>query len=1224
MAKTIKESTETISYTMYGVLDPSSTYRAGVVMLVISLLMGLFLPIAHPVESAENQLNFNRDIRPILSENCFACHGPDAKQRQGYLRLDTKAGAFSSPSGTPVIVPGKPMESELYLRITSDDTGYRMPPEASGATLTEAQIKALSKWIKDGAEWQEHWSYVPPTRPEPPKSNHPITANEATQQKQSWVKNPIDNFILTKLEAERLHPSARVDKRTLIRRVSFDLTGLPPTRSEIKAFLADDSPDAYEKLVDRLLAKPQYGEHIGRFWLDAARYGDTHGLHLDNYREMWVYRDWVINAFNKNMPFDQFTIEQLAGDLLPEPTLQQRIATGFNRCHVTTSEGGSIDEEYYVRYAIDRANTTATVWMGLTAGCASCHDHKYDPITQKEFYQLYAYFNNITERAMDGNRKDPPPIIKVPTPEQKAQLAEFDKQITALEVLRKRPIPAVDAAQSAWEDSFVEWLTVAPKEFTAQSGAPLELLEDNSILASGENPEKEVYEIVAEIAAGKYTAIRLEGLRDKSLPKEGAGRSNNSNVVLTGFEAEITSSMNSSLRTEPNIKHPIRFIRAWADYEQPGNFAVANVLDENPETGWGTEGNKRTEDRQAIFWAETPFGDTEQSVQLKIKIKHESPHKHHNFGRIRLSLTKAAALYRTGSQAESGGWASLGPFQAYHGDWAFNYAYEPEGKPVNTKQEFKFGDKTLKWQNQPQWTDGAVHNLTSEHCATYLYRNLRSDTKQNATLFLGSGDAIKVWVNQKIVLTQDIERDAAPNQDKIEVQLNAGNNEIVMKVVNYTGAYGFFFKLKSAPAMQPVDVLDIVKIDSEGRTDEQKNRIRDHFRNTVSTDPELKKFQAELADIRKKREALDRQVTTTLVMAEREEPRGAYILARGQYTQPGEQVYPTTPAVLSPMPEDAPKNRLGLAHWLVDSAHPLTARVTVNRFWQNIFGTGIVKTAEDFGSQGEQPHHPELLDWLATELIRSGWNIKYMLKLMVTSATYCQTAHVTPELLKRDPENRLLARGPRFRLDAEMMRDQVLAISGLLNSKIGGPSVKPPQPDGLWYAVGYTGSNTVRFKKDQGPDKVYRRTVYTFLKRTAPPPQMAIFDAPSRESCTMRRERTNTALQALMLMNDPQYFEAARAYAERVLKEGGITPEERIAYAFETATARLPDPKETAILLSTFQGHLEEFRASPDAAKKLIAIGESPPDKALDLVELAAWTMVTNLILNLDEVINKG
>ena len=1215
MAKIIKKSTETIAYTTK---CHCQFQYVGVVMLV-ALLMSLFLPITYSSESKENPLDFNRDIRPILSENCFACHGPDAKQRQADLRLDTKAGAFSSPNGYPVIIPGNPEESELYLRITSDDTGYRMPPEAFGKTLTAQQIKSLNRWIKDGAEWQEHWAFVPPTHPKPPKV-----------KKQGWVRNAIDNFILARLEAEGLRPSEPVDKRTLIRRVSLDLIGLPSTRAEIKEFLTDDSPDAYEKLVDRLLAKPQYGEHIGRFWLDVARYGDTHGLHLDNYREMWVYRDWVIDAFNKNMPFDQFTIEQLAGDLFPEPTLQQRIATGFNRCHVTTSEGGSIDEEYYVRYAVDRASTTATVWMGLTVGCATCHDHKYDPITQKEFYQLYAYFNNITESAMDGNRKDPPPVIKVPTPEQKAQLSEFDKQITALDVLRKRPLPAVDTAQSAWEHSFPEWLTVEPKEFTAQGGTTLELLADKSILASGENPEKEVYQVVAEIAEGKYTALRLEGLRDKSLPKEGAGRSNNSNVVLTGFEAEVASA------DEPGTWQPIRFIRAWADYEQPGNFAVANVIDENPETGWGTEGDKRLEDRQAIFWAETPFGDAEKNVQLKIRIKHESQHKRHQFGRIRLSVTKAEAIYRTGSQVTLGEWASLGPFQAYHGDWAFTYAYEPEGKPVNTKQEFKFGDKTLKWTNQPQWTDGMVHNLnrlvtenetiqlTGEHCATYLYRNVRSHTKQNVTLFLGSNDAIKVWVNRKAVLSQDIERDAAPNQEKIEVELNAGNNEIVMKVVNYTGAYGFFFKLKSAPAIQPVDVLDIVKIDREGRTGEQKNRIRDHFRNTISTDPELRKFQVEMADIRKKREDLDRQVTTTLVMAEREEPRGAYVLARGQYTQPGEQVHPMTPAVLSPMPKEASKNRLGLARWLVDPAHPLTARVTVNRFWQNIFGTGIVKTAEDFGSQGERPRHPELLDWLATELIRSGWDIKYMMKLMVTSATYRQTARVTPELLKRDPDNRLLARGPRFRLDAEMMRDQVLTVSGLLNSKIGGPSVKPPQPDGLWYAVGYTGSNTVRFKKDEGAEKVYRRTVYTFLKRTAPPPQMAIFDAPSRESCTMRRERTNTPLQALMLMNDPQYFESARAFAERTLKEGGTTPEERIAYAFETATARLPDAKEVAILLSTFQGHLEEFQASPDAAKKLITIGESPPDKDLEPVELAAWTMITNLILNLDEVINKG
>ena len=475
-------------------------------------------------ETPQVTLNYNLDIRPILADNCYACHGPDAKTRQANLRIDTKAGAFSEPSGYPVIVPGKPEESELHLRIVSDDDTYRMPPAAFNKTLTPEQIEAVTQWIREGAQWEEHWAFTTPVRPTPP-----VVKN------QNWVRNPIDAFILSRLEKEGLQPADEADKRTLIRRLSFDLTGLPPTREEIHQFVADDSPEAYEKLIDTFMAKQEYGEHLGRFWLDVARYGDTHGLHLDNYREMWPYRDWVINAFNKNMPFDQFTIEQLAGDLLPEPTLDQRVATGFNRCHVTTSEGGSIDAEYYVRYAIDRANTTSTVWMGLTVGCAQCHDHKYDPITQKEFYQLYAYFNNITENAMDGNRKDSPPVVKLPTPEQEAELAAFDEQIAELDAQTKAPIPELDATQIAWENRMPRWTTLKPTSLHSKGGATLETLADNSILASGTNPEQETYEVIVDLPPGKWSAVRLEGIKHESLPKGGIGRSSNGNVVLTDF-----------------------------------------------------------------------------------------------------------------------------------------------------------------------------------------------------------------------------------------------------------------------------------------------------------------------------------------------------------------------------------------------------------------------------------------------------------------------------------------------------------------------------------------------------------------------------------------------------------------------------------------------------------------------------------------------------------------
>ena len=1252
-------------------------------------------------ETEQASINYNLDIRPILADNCYACHGPDAKARQADLRLDTKAGALSEPSGYPVIVPGKPEESELYLRIVSNDDLYRMPPADFNKTLTPAQIEAVTQWIREGAKWEEHWAFTTPVNPTPPDVKN-----------DSWVRNPIDAFILSRLEKEGLQPASEADKRTLIRRLSFDLTGLPPTREEVHQFLADDSPDAYEKVIDAFMAKPEYGEHLARFWLDVARYGDTHGLHLDNYREMWPYRDWVIEAFKKNMPFDQFTIEQLAGDLLSEPTLEQKIATGFNRCHVTTSEGGSIDEEYYVQYAIDRADTTSTVWMGLTVGCAQCHDHKYDPITQKEFYQLYAYFNNITENAMDGNRKDSPPVVKLPTPEQEAELAAFDEQIAELVAQTKTAIPEIDATQIAWENRIPHWTTLKPTSLYSKGGATLEVLEDNSILVSGNNPEQEIYEVTVEIPPGKWSGVRLEGLTHESLPKSGFGRSDNGNVVLTDFsifiapsvdadaspvedgsesgadtqvesetagndetEAETGSALavdidaatetegetavdaDSDVQTEtestptddasvegetenadPNDPWtPIQIVHAWADHEQAlgeNNLegVVSKAIDDKPETGWALD--RRRENRQAIFLVAAPFGT--EGGRLKIRLKHEYDLRSKQLGRFRLALTDAATIYPVGSKITLANWHAAGPFTAEHGNLAFYQVYEPETKNVNIGDTFEVNGKTIKWEQQTHWVDEQIHNdIIGENSATYLFRNISSVTQQKAILHIGSNDALKVWMNGTELLAKNVQRDAAADQEQVQVNLKPGNNTLLLKVVNYSGPSGFYFRLESAPPMVPANIVDIAGMPRGERETAQTEQIRDYYRKNITPDKtinenakrafaDLNTLFADLSEVQGKRNTLDASLTTTLVMQEREEPRGAYVLARGEYQNREEQVYPQTPAVLPAISEDAPPNRLGFAKWLLSPEHPLTARVAINRFWQNVFGTGIVMTAEDFGTQGTPPVHPELLDWLAIEFITSDWDVQTMLKLMLTSSTYRQSAHVTPEKLERDANNALLSRGPRYRLDAEIVRDNALALSGLLYTKIGGPSVKPPQPDGLWKAVGFTGSNTDTFVKDTGADKVYRRSLYTFWKRTAPPPQMNILDAPSREACTIRRERTNTPMQALMLMNDPQFFEAARAFAERTIKEAGETPEARIGYMFEAATARLPKPKEEALLLKTLQIHYQELEANPEAAKELIAVGESSPDETLDAVEVAAWTMIANLILNLDEVLNKG
>ncbi|WP_417851664.1 PSD1 and planctomycete cytochrome C domain-containing protein [Thalassoglobus sp.] len=1017
------------------------------------------------VLNAEDEISFNRDIRPILSDKCFACHGPEEASREGGFRLDEQESSYGeADSGEHPIVPGKPNESELIARIFSDDESIQMPPAETNKSLTAAEKELLKKWIASGAEWEAHWSFIPPELPELPE----VSESE-------WVKNEIDRFILARLKKEGLAPTEQADKATLIRRATFDLIGLPPTPEEVKAFLSDDSPDAYEKVIDRLLASERFGEHVGRFWLDAARYGDTHGLHLDNYREMWPYRDWVLKAFNKNMPFDQFIVEQVAGDLIPNPTDDQLIATGFNRAHVTTSEGGSIAAEVRMRNVVDRVVTFGTVFMGTTLECTSCHDHKFDPLTMTDFYSLYAYLNSIDGNPLDGNKKDPAPVLKVPTEEEKAKLAKFDAEIAELQKQLNQPWPELVAAETAWANTVLEesgdgdvaWDVVVPDEFTSNGGADLKLLEDNSILATGPNPAKEIYEVVKQIEGTGWQGIRLEGLLDKANTNEGTGRSSNSNVVLTEFEVYAAAIPNEG--EEPQWKR-VDIVKASADHAQSnGDFKIENAIDGKPQTGWATEGYAKKEPRTALFQTKAPFGLEGKSL-VKIVQKYESVYANHQFGRYRLSLTK----------------------------------------------------------QQP----------------------IRSEV--------------------------------------------------------------------------PAEILAILKVEPEKRDQKQNEALRKHYRENVTTDAGYIAVRDGLAAKNKAKTDLNNAITTTLIWKEKAKPEPAYILTRGEYDQPGEEVSRRTPGFLPPMAEGLPNDRMGLAQWLISREHPLTARVTINRFWQQFFGTGLVKTSEDFGSQGEQPSHPQLLDWLAVQFMNDNWDVKKSMKRIVMSATYQQSSKVSPELVKKDPGNRLLARGPRFRLDAEMLRDQALFVSGLMVQKFGGESVKPPQPDGLWFAVGYSGSNTVRFKADTGPDKVHRRTVYTFIKRTAPPPQMNVFDGPSRESCTVRRERTNTPLQALLLFNDPQYVESAIALAARSMDEGG-TDEVTVANSMLWhALSREPSPTEIESLVQGYQQDVKLFESNPAEAEKLIAISSTKVAEGKEISKLAAWTMAANLLLNLDEVVTKN
>ncbi len=1014
------------------------------------------------VSAGEGKLQFNRDIRPILSNNCCLCHGPDAKHREGGLRLDEVAGATTKlESGQTAIIPGDANASELVKRILSTDPNVMMPPPNSGKQITAEQRETLKRWVAEGAEYQGHWSFIAPQRPMLP-----------TVKRMDLVRNDIDPFLLSRLEKDHLEPNGEADKVTLIRRVTFDLTGLPPTPAEVDAFVADTSPEAYDRLVDRLLDSPRYGEHLGRIWLDAARYGDTHGLHLDNERSLWPYREWVINAFNTNQPFDQFTIHQLAGDLLPNPTREQRIATGFNRCNVTTSEGGSINDEVLVRYASDRTETMGTVWMGLTLNCCACHSHKFDPITQKEFYSLYAYFNSIADAAMDGNALLPPPILKLPSDEQTAKLADLDKQIATTQKSINDAITAVK-----YEDPVLQ-------------GAPLDAL----------------------------TVLRKDVVWFDDDPPTGANLQGNTPwEFVTADKGPVYSGVKASTRTGEGITQHF-FTGANPPLKIGAGdrlFAYVYLDPQNPPKAVMLQFND---------------GSWEHRV---------------NFGsdQITFGAPNTPAKIQGGPLPELGKWVRL--------EIEASQVNLPPGAMLNGWAFTQFGGKVY-------WDKAGIVSFAAD---------------------AGPIRSQLVWEDQE----------------------------------------------RSKPqSAVPAHLLAIIKTTEDKRSVEQQKHLRDYFLQYVCADTRttFDPLNQQIADYNKQKTDVDNAIPATMVAEDLPQPREAFVLVRGAYDKKSDKVERSVPAVFPPLPEGSPNNRLGLAQWLVSPQHPLTARVIVNRYWQHYFGTGIVKTAEDFGAQGQWPSNPELLDWLATEFVRTGWDVKAMQKLIVTSAAYRRSAKVTPEMLKRDPENLLLARGPRFRLDAETIRDSALSISGLLVERKGGKSVKPYQPEGVWEAVAFVGSNTSAFKPDAG-EALYRRSLYTFWKRTSPPPSMLTLDAPSRENCTVRRPRTNTPLQSLVLMNDVQYVEAARRLAERMMKDGGSQPVDRLEWGFRLATARKPTPPESQVLQTVFAKHLAKFTQDTAAAEKLLAAGTAPRDTTLPMPEHAAYTMAANLLLNLDETITK-
>ncbi len=1167
------------------------------------------VPLAAAQQADVEPVDFNREIRPILSDNCFLCHGFDHSTREADLRLDIREGALADLGGYSAVVPGDLEDSELWFRINSDRKKEVMPPPKTGKVLTAEQKDLLRRWIEGGAEYTAHWAFVPPKEMDSP-ARTAVSANQKVWQR----ANGIDGFIQTRLEEAGLRPAPTADKQTLIRRVTLDLTGLPPTPKEVSDYLADRRPGAYQRVVDRLLSSPAHAEHMARHWLDAARYGDTHGLHLDNYRSMYRYRDWLIDAYQKNLPYDQFVTEQLAGDLMPNPTLEQKLATGFVRCNATSAEGGMIAEEFLAKYAMDRVDTFGTVFLGMSIACAQCHDHKFDPVTQDEYYQLFAFFNNIAEKASDENIDAPPPVVRAPYPEQQVRLAVMEQQVADQRAVLEAPMPEVDAKQKLWQAEQLskvqgDWYVPNNLELSSKNGTDLVALEDGFVLAQGKSPDKEVFEVVAPLPAGAWSGLRLEVEPDSSTPAKGVGRATNSNIVLSGVEAEVQYPGSDEF-------HPVKLAQAIADHQQE-KFGTAGVLDDNAATGWALL--PQAAKRHTLLLQPTRALQAPKGLKLKLRLRFESVHKQHVIGKFRLAATSSASY----EPLIASPWQESPFYAADSGAKAYQTAFAPQ----------LYADE-VEWKEMPAYEDGKVHNLKGGVGATYLRRQLTSPGERDAVLSVGSDDAIQIWLNGELVLERDVQRAVAADQDQVNLRLKAGVNQLMYKVTNYGGGFGFYYRmLKDDPGGLPVAVMQQLAHanDTTAPLDAAAQlELRNYFRRHYS--PEWKERDVELQALLAKVDLLNAEIPMSLIAQERKDRRPARLLNRGQYDDPGHEVQPGTPGMFPPMVVSAPINasaitaendarpiasRLDLANWLFRDDHPLTARVQANRLWQMVFGVGLVSTIGDFGAQGDWPSHPKLLDWLAMEFQQSGWDQRQLLRLMVTSATYMQDSGWSDAKAEVDSANRLLARGPRFRLDAEVIRDSALAASGLLVDKVGGPSVKPYQPDGLWKAVGYTRSNTANFTRDKG-DGLYRRSMYTFWKRTSPPPTMSLFDAPTRESCIVQRERTNTPLQALALWNDTQFVEAARVMASGMMKS-----EAPFAYAYQRLLARQPRAAEVEVLKELLSRQLHVFANDPEGANALLMVGEKEVDAGINAVELAAWTSVASVILNLDEAVTR-
>lgn len=978
-------------------------------------------------------VDFDRDIRPILSDNCFQCHGPDAAQREAELRLDTREGLFGDLDDYKVVAPGDLEKSELFYLVSHEDPEERMPPEDADRHLKKSEIALIKTWISEGAEWAQHWSLAAPTRPKVPEVSDP-----------EWIRNPIDAFVMARLDKEKLAPSPPADPGILARRIHFDITGLPPSAEPNEVFVNT----SIEPLIRQLFRSQAYGEKMAIRWLDAARYADTSGYQNDGWREMWRWRDWVIEAFNSNMPFNAFTIEQLAGDLLPDPSLNQRIATGFSRNHRGNAEGGIVPEEYQVEYVVDRVDTTFTIWQGMTMGCARCHDHKYDPISQKDYYQVFAMFNNIPENGRAWKEGNSEPLVKAPTRVQQKRLSTLSAEKVAAYRVWERESQQVDRYFADWESQSPD----LPENWTVEAG----------LVFRSEEEFREGSTFAEEGHFGYFDQFSF-GARIKF--EEGVSGT----LISRMTPVEEGKGYNLHLTEQGTLQ--ANFVQRWLD-----DSVRVETRDPIPRGEW------------VHVWVN--YGGTRRAKDIQIYVN-----------------------------------GQLMPLRVH---------YDFLNQNFSSEEPLRIGKGMTDFS-------GSIADLR-------FYDRVLPDGEVKVVFEPASLDAI--------------------------LSLSPGDRSEAQKA-----KLKHYFLHKGGPA-----------------------QMRQAYRNWRRAEKAFTAFH--------------HTVPTVMVMRD-EMPRQTHILMRGVYDQPGEPVEPGVPASLPALPEDYPANRLGLAKWLVSGENPLTARVVVNRLWRDLFGTGLVKTTEDFGVQGERPSHPDLLDWLAVEFMDSGWDVQHMLALMLNSSTYQQSSRVDEALLDRDPENRLLARGPRFRLPAEMIRDQALAVSGLLHSQIGGPSVKTYQPEGLWADF----ASDKNYVQAQGND-LYRRSIYTYWKRTVPPPMMTNFDAAGREACDEAVRRTNTPLQALNLMNDVTFVEAARVLAQRLLTEheddGRL-----LEAAYQQLLGRSPSSDEARILLSSKSKYDKRYLEDPEAAEALIRFGEWPTDESLSPSSLASWTLVCSTLLNLDEAVSK-